>query len=218
VINAPLKIDGWDTDKGYPSNFSGESYTGVETLRKAINKSHNTAAAQALFTYVGIENSVNYLLKLGISRDHISATGAGLALGASGVSTIEMAAAFGAIANKGEYLEPYAFTRVVDSDGKVYLNARNLQIKRQAFKETTAWLLVSVLKGCVSEGGTGQKANFGNFTVAGKTGTNSDYRGVFFAGMTGYYSAPCGSAMTTTSPWSPTRRAAATRRRSGPRS
>ncbi len=188
VINAPLKIDGWDTDKGYPANFSGESYTGIETLRKAINKSHNTAAAQALFTYVGIENSVNYLLKLGVSRSHISATGAGLALGASGISTIEMAAAFGAIANKGEYQEPYAFTRVVDSQGKVYLNARNLQIRRQAFKETTAWLLVSVLKGCVSEGGTGQKANFGKFTVAGKTGTNSDYRGVFFAGMTGYYS------------------------------
>ncbi len=188
VVNAPLKIDGWDTDKGYPANFSGEGYTGIETLRKAINKSHNTAAAQALFSYVGIENSVNYLLKLGVSRSHISATGAGLALGASGVSTIEMAAAFGAIANKGEYQEPFAFSRVVDSQGKVYLNARNLQIKRQAFKETTAWLLVSVLKGCVSEGGTGQKANFGNFTVAGKTGTNSDYRGVFFAGMTGYYS------------------------------
>jgi penicillin-binding protein 1A len=188
VINAPLKIDGWDTDKGYPANFSGEGYSGVETLRKAINKSHNTAAAQTLYTYVGIENSVNYLLKLGVARSHISATGAGLALGASGVSAIEMAAAFGAIANKGEYQEPYAFTRVVDSQGQVYLNARNLQLKRQAFKETTAWLLVSVLKGCVGEGGTGQKANFGGFTVAGKTGTNSDYRGVFFAGMTGYYS------------------------------
>ena len=188
VINAPLKIDGWDTDKGYPANFSGEGYTGVETLRRAINKSHNTAAAQTLFTYVGIENSVNYLLKLGVARSHISATGAGLALGASGISTIEMAAAFGAIANKGEYQEPYAFTRVVDSQGQVYLNARNLQIKRQAFKETTAWLLVSVLKGCTGDGGTGQKANFGGFTVAGKTGTNSDYRGVFFAGMTGYYS------------------------------
>jgi penicillin-binding protein 1A len=189
VINAPLKIDGWDTEKGYPSNFSGESYSGVETLRRAINKSHNTATAQALYTYVGIENSVNYLLRLGISRSHISATGAGLALGASGISTTEMAAAFGAVANKGQYLEPYAFTRVVDSEGQVYLNARSLQIKRQAFKESTAWMLVSVLKGCVGEGGTGRRANFGNFTIAGKTGTNSDYRGVFFAGMSGYYSA-----------------------------
>lgn len=192
VINAPLKIEGWDDngEKGYPNNFSGSSFTGVETLRVAMNKSHNTAAAQALFTYVGIENSVNYLMKLGVNEDHIQKTGAGLALGASGITTMEMAAAFGAIANKGQYLEPYAFTRVLDSSGNTYINVQNAQIRRQAFKPSTAWLLVDVLKGCVSaeEGGTGTKANFGGFTIAGKTGTNSDSRGVFFAGMTGYYS------------------------------
>lgn len=36
--------------------------------------------------------------------------------------------------------------------------------------------------------GTGSRAKFGGFTVAGKTGTNSDACGVFFAGMTAYYS------------------------------
>lgn len=186
VINAPIKIKGWDSKKGYPENYGGGGFTGVETLRKAINKSHNTATAQALFTYVGIENSVNYLLSLGVSEDHISATGAGLALGASGISPVEMAAAFGAIANSGEYLEPLAFSKVVDSNGNVYIDAQQVQIKRQAFKESTAWMLISVLKGCITDG-TGSRAQFGNFTVAGKTGTNSDYRGVFFAGMTGYY-------------------------------
>ncbi|MEG2858578.1 MAG: transglycosylase domain-containing protein [Clostridia bacterium] len=187
VINAPLKIEGWDSVKGYPGNFEGGGFTGIETMRTAINKSHNTAAAQALFGYVGIENSVNYLRKLGISSDHIKATGAGLALGASDLSVIELAGAFGAIANKGQYLEPYAFTKVLSPDGSVYLDATQAQIKRQVFKESTAWMLVDVLKGCVGENGTGKKANFGNFTVAGKTGTNSDYRGVSFAGMTPYY-------------------------------
>lgn len=186
VINAPLKIEGWDTEKGYPSNFSDNSYNGVESMRRAIVKSHNVATAQALFTYVGIENSVNYLLKLGIKREHISATGSGLALGSSGITTLEMAAAFGAIANKGEYLEPYAFTRVLDSDGNVYIDVSTVQIRRQVFQESTAWMLASVLTGCVGENGTGSKANFGKLTVAGKTGTNSDSRGVFFAGMTGY--------------------------------
>lgn len=188
VINAPLKIEGWDSEKGYPTNFGGGSYTGVESMRVAINKSHNTSAAQALFTYVGIENSVNYLLKLGVSREHISATGAGLALGASGISVIELAAGFGAIANKGQYLEPYAFSKIIDKDGSIYMDVQAAQTRRQVFKESTAWLLVNVLKGCVGPNGTGQNANFGNFTVAGKTGTNSDYRGVTFAGMTGYYS------------------------------
>ncbi|MBR2572623.1 MAG: penicillin-binding protein [Clostridia bacterium] len=192
VINAPLRIDGWDSPKGYPSNFSSTgSYTGVESLRVAMNKSHNTAAAQALFTYVGIENSVNYLIKLGVNREHISATGAGLALGASGISMIEMAAGYGAIANKGVYLEPYAFTEVKDQDGNVYLDSRAEQAKtkRRVFEESTAWLLVDVLKGCVATGGTGTKAVWDKkVPIGGKTGTNSDYRGVTFAGMSGYFS------------------------------
>ncbi|MEF9895929.1 MAG: cell division protein ZapA, partial [Clostridia bacterium] len=48
------------------------------------------------------------------------------------------------------------------------LEAAQAQIKRQVFKESTAWMLVDVLKGCVGENGTGKKANFGDFTVAGK--------------------------------------------------
>ena len=100
---------------------------------------------------------------------------------------IELAGGFAAIANKGEYLEPYAFTKVVASDGSIYLDVQQEQIRRQVFKESTAWMLVDVLKQCVGNNGTGSKAKFGGFTIAGKTGTNSDYRGVTFAGMTGYY-------------------------------
>ena len=188
VLNLPIQISGWDSDTGYPQNYGGASFTGVESLRKAINQSHNTAAAQALYTYVGVDNSVNYLLRLGISADSINATGAGLALGSSGISTVELAGAFAAIANGGVYQEPYAFTRVLNPDGSVYIDVGDIQITREAFKESTAWMLVDVLIGCC-ETGTGTKARFGNFTVAGKTGTNSDYRGVTFAGFTAYYAA-----------------------------
>ncbi|MBQ3079415.1 MAG: transglycosylase domain-containing protein [Clostridia bacterium] len=190
VMNLPIRIEGWVSQQGYPNNYGGGGFTGCESMRMAINKSNNYSAAQALFQYVGISNSVNYLLKLGVSSSHIQATGSGLALGSSGISVIEMAAAFGAIANDGEYLEPYAFTEVLYNDNKtVYISARNEQVRRQAFKPSTAYMLVDVLIGCVSgTHGTGSRARFDNFTVAGKTGTNSDACGVFFAGMTGYYS------------------------------
>ncbi len=190
VMNLPIRIEGWVSEQGFPNNYGGGGYSGCESMRIAINRSHNYSTAQALFEYVGISNSVNYLLKLGISSNRIQATGSGLALGSSGISVIEMAAAFGAIANKGEYLEPYAFTEVRYNDNKtVYIRAEDVQITRQAFKPSTAYMLVDVLTGCVSgQNGTGSKAKFGNFTVAGKTGTNSDACGVFFAGMTAYYS------------------------------
>ena len=187
VLNLPIQIVGWDSETGFPTNYEGGLYSGVESLRVAINRSHNTAAAQTLMTYVGIDNSIVYLERLGINN--ATPTGAGLALGSSGISTVEMAAGFAAIANGGIYLEPVAFSKVCRSDGSIYIDAADAQITRRAFKESTSWMLIDMLIGCCDpnvEGSTGQQANFGGMTVAGKTGTNSDYRGVFFAGMTGY--------------------------------
>jgi len=139
---------------------------------------------------VGIENSVKYLLMLGVEPDHILGTGAGLSLGLAEPTMIELASAFGAIANSGTYIEPYAFTEILNHDGTVYIDVDEVQIKRDVFKPSTAWLLVDMLKGCVTPGvGTGANANFENMTIAGKTGTNTDNIGVTFAGMSGYYSA-----------------------------
>ena len=188
VFNLPIPIKDWAGGQGYPANFSGGSFTGVESMRRAITLSHNTSTAHALMDYVGIPNAVTYLLKLGVDPDHIWATGSGLALGSSGLSVIELATAFGAIANSGVYQEPYAFTQVLNPDGTVYIDVNEVQETWQAFKPSTAYMLVDVLKGCVSDNGTGARARFGNLTVAGKTGTNTNNIGVTFAGMTGYYS------------------------------
>ena len=188
VLNLPIAIKDWVGGEGYPANFGNSGFNGVESMRQAINKSHNTSTAHALMDYVGIQNSVTYLLKLGVDPDHIWATGSGLALGSSGLSVIELAAAFGAISNNGVYQEPYAFTQILNPDGTVYIDVKEVQETWQAFKPSTAYMLVDVLKGCVSEQGTGSKANFGGLTVAGKTGTNTNNIGVTFAGMTGYYS------------------------------
>lgn len=189
VMNLPIPIKGWVSETGYPNNFEGGSFSGVESMRQAINQSHNTSTAHVLMDYVGIENAVTYLLKLGVKPDHILANGSGLALGSSGLTVVELATAFGAIANRGVYQESYAFTQILNADGTVYIDVNEVQETWQAFKPSTAYMLVDVLKGCVMpEIGTGSKANFGGLTVAGKTGTNTNNIGVTFAGMTGYYS------------------------------
>ncbi len=190
VYNMPIPISGWKVNgkDSFPKNYGGGGYKGAETFREALRSSHNTAAAQALMTYVGVERSAEYLRQMGVADKNINEDGFGLALGSSGLTPIQMAVAFGTLANKGVYLEPLSFSKIVDSSGKVIVDAHAIQEKRQVFKPSTSMLVVDMLKGVVSSG-TGTKAKISSQVVAGKTGTNSDARGVTFAGMTGWYSA-----------------------------
>lgn len=190
INNTNDPIEGWGTGSGRPSNYGGEysSLTGPTTMRTGLVKSYNVVAARLLMDEVGLNTAYNYLVTLGVNPKHINKTGAGLALGTSGITPLEMAGGFAAIANSGEYLEPISFTVVKDADGKVILDATQMQEHRQVYKESTAYQLVDMLKDAV-QNGTGQNAKISGQEVAGKTGTNDKYRGVFFAGITGYYTA-----------------------------
>ncbi|MDR1600484.1 MAG: transglycosylase domain-containing protein [Oscillospiraceae bacterium] len=190
VFNMPIPIPGWKNSEGedsFPQNYGGGGYTGAETLRRAMRASHNTSAAQALSNYVGVENAYTFLKLLGVDDRNINKDGYGLALGSSGVTPVQMAVAFGAIANNGVYMQPASFSRVIDAGGNVILDTRVSQEKRQVFQPSTAWMVADMLKEAVRDG-TGTAAKISGQTVGGKTGTNSDYKGVFFAGMTGWYS------------------------------
>lgn len=190
VMNMPLPISGWRGSNGqdsWPRNYGGSSYAGPETLRKALVNSHNTAAAQALMTLVGVDNSVAFLHAMGIDDAHIDATPFGLSLGSSGITPMQMAVAFGVLANGGVYQQPISVLGISDSTGKVIWDGHQQQERHRVFSESTAYMVVDMLKQAVSSG-TGTNAKIKGQTVAGKTGTNSDQKGVFFAGMTGYYS------------------------------
>lgn len=192
VSNMPLPVAGWRGNNGedtWPKNYSGSSYRGPETLRTALMRSDNTAAAYALMNFVGVDRSYDYLLRLGVSPEHINKTPFGLALGSSGISCVEMAMAFGTLGNGGVYRSPITFKGLFDSDRRSLYDAAANQVQRQVFKPSTAWLTVDMLKDAVTSG-TGTAARISGQTVAGKTGTNSDQKGVFFAGMTGWY---CGT-------------------------
>jgi len=183
--NFAQAIEGWDSEKGYPS-IGDEELVGPLTIRDGVINSLNVAAARTLLEYVGFDNSAAYLEALGVDPSRINKTGSGLALGATGITPIEMAAAYGAVASGGEYREPLSFTRVVDGNGKVVLDAENIRDTHRVFKKSTAYMLVDVLTDAVNSG-TGTRAKIKGMTVAGKTGTNGDYGSVYFAGMTPYY-------------------------------
>ena len=189
VFNMPLPIAGWRGSDGkdtWPRNYGGGGYVGPETLRTAMSKSHNTAAAQTLMTMVGVDRSVDFLHRLGVDDGHIDATPFGLSLGSSGITPLQMTVAYGVLANGGVYQSPISVLGISDGDGMVVWDGHANQERRRVFSESTAYMIVDMLKSVVSSG-TATGAKIKGQTVGGKTGTNSDQKGVYFAGITGHY-------------------------------
>ncbi len=187
ILNSELEIDGYGGERGYPK-IGSKRYEGLCTIRRGVASSLNIVAARTLFDYVKPERSARYLELLGINRSRINVDGPGLALGTSGITPLEMSAAYACLANGGTYLEPMSFTYVVAEDGTVVLDASKIQKSRRVFSETTAYMMTDMMQDVVSYG-TGTNASIPGITVAGKTGTNDDYTSVYFAGYTGYYTA-----------------------------
>ena len=189
VYNMPLPIAGWKDSRGrdsWPKNYGGGGYVGPETLRTAMAKSHNTSAAYTLMNFVGVERSVDFLHRLGVDDGHIDATPFGLSLGSSGITPLQMTTAFGVLANGGVYQQPISVLGISDAAGNVVWDGHQHQERRRVFSDSTSWLIVDMLKTAVKSG-TGTSARISGQTVGGKTGTNSDQKGVFFSGITGYY-------------------------------
>ncbi len=189
VYNMPIPIAGWKDAKGndsWPTNYGGGGYAGPETLRTAMAKSHNTAAAQTLMNMVGVDRSVDFLHRMGVDDGHIDATPFGLSLGSSGITPLQMTVAFGVLASGGVYQKPISVLGISDAKGDTVWDGHQHQDRRRVFSPATSWMIVDMLKSVVSSG-TGTSAKIKGQTVGGKTGTNSDQKGVFFSGITGYY-------------------------------
>ena len=189
IFNLPVPIDGWVSANGYPKNSTSGTYYGLVTIRTALKNSLNTASAHVMMDTVGVDTAASYLTSMGVNPSHINQDPFGVTLGSSGITPYEMAVCFGTIANKGVYQTPLTVRKIVDSQGNVILDAKakQAQSKLQVYRPGTAWMLTDILTDAVT-GGTGRSAKISGITTAGKTGTNSDYVGVSFSGMTAYYS------------------------------
>lgn len=71
---------------------------------------------------LGPENSIKFLNSLGLDTYNEDDNMLSLAIGGSthGSSPLQMAAAYAAIANNGEYITPIFYTELQDSNGKQY--------------------------------------------------------------------------------------------------
>ncbi|MBP3568074.1 MAG: transglycosylase domain-containing protein [Lachnospiraceae bacterium] len=174
-------------------------FMGLNTIRRGISYSMNIVAVKTM-QQVTPQVGFDYLKKLGFTTlvDYqvgadgsvYSDIGLPLALGGltHGVSNIEMTAAFASIANGGIYNEPYYYTKVLDHDGNVLLEAESSS--RQVMKTSTAFLLTSAMQDTIVAGlGSTTQPAFLDYEmpIAGKTGTTTNSVDRWFCAYTPYY-------------------------------
>jgi cell division protein FtsI (penicillin-binding protein 3) len=88
----------------------------------------------------------------------------------TGVTPIQIACAYAAVANGGMLMKPYLVKRVTDAEDIVLSETQPQQIRR-VVSEETAKLLTSLFEGVVLRG-TGKAAQIPGIRIAGKTGTS----------------------------------------------
>ncbi|MCH2469395.1 MAG: PASTA domain-containing protein [Gemmatimonadetes bacterium] len=110
------------------------------------------------------------------------------------VTSLQMAMAYGALANGGRLMQPRLVREIRNSDGTV-LERFEPRVIRQVISPRVASSVSRVLEDVV-EDGTGKSARLGSFRVAGKSGTSRLYSadvgyeaGAYFSSFVGYFPA-----------------------------
>lgn len=192
VNDRKVYLDPNNPKRAWPVNYE-RNYAGAMTIRQALSKSRNTIAAE-VWTKVGGDTALWYLKQVGIDRTSEGAYPSQSVGGFStGMTTLEMAAAYATFPAGGTYVAPYGYTKVLDSDGKVVIESK--PIKYRVYSKETCFLLTDILKDVVTSGwirkygGQIKNAKGKQIDAAGKTGTTSDNNDKWFCGFTSYYSA-----------------------------
>lgn len=184
-------LDPSNPDAVWPRN-SSKNYRGPVTIRQAVASSINTVAVM-VWNDVGGEMALWFLNEVGINR--LTEQYPSTAIGSFniGMSPLEMASAYNTFSAGGIYTEPYAYTKVLDSDGNIVLE--HVMNSHRVYSVETCFLMTSMLQDVIKYGTAANKVepiknkDGESIAVAGKTGTTDDNVDKWFCGYTPYYSA-----------------------------
>ena len=172
ILDAPVEVDGWR-----PRNYA-DYYAGNVTLREAFAASLNSAAVR-VSERVGRDRVAAAARRLGISTDiEIRPS---VALGASEVTLVELAAAYATFANQGYGVWPYGIEEIRGPSGELLYRRTGGGPGRVVEPQIVDRM--TDLMGAVVAWGSGKSAKLGR-SAAGKTGTSQDFRDAWFIGFT----------------------------------
>ncbi len=201
IYDSPVVF--WNTDGTpySPQNYRGE-WEGPVLTRYALAQSMNVPSLKVL-DRVGFDSALTTAAALlGIAEEEMVARNLvrmyPVGLGIVQLAPIEMARAYGAIANGGREVIPIAITHIEDRTGRIILEPeaelRREQQRaggpRRIISPQTAYVITDILQTTVQSGTLRYARNVaGGFDqpTAGKTGTTQNWADAWTLGFTPYY-------------------------------
>lgn len=146
-------------------NYGRGTY-GYQTMHQSLIKSYNTPVGRIMDEILGSNRIKEFLsgVDLDIQETFTSVDGLGIH-----ASTLQVASAYNALNNLGEYTKPRFIDKIVFSNGE----EKVIEPKtRQAMNPSVAWVINHMLRSVPNDGGTAREAKIPGFEgYAAKTGT-----------------------------------------------
>jgi len=181
IVDSPVVYTDSKNDFTWkPQNYKLKFY-GPTRFRKALSLSRNIVTIKILQD-IGVDYAIDYARKLGITSK--LSKNLSIALGSSGISLLETVTAYSVFANLGYLIEPVFITKIVNRDGIVI--EEHKQLKKKIIDMSTAYIMTSLLESVV-QNGTGRRIKALKRPAAGKTGTTNDLNDAWFVGYTPRY-------------------------------
>jgi len=181
IFDEPIAIPVGPGNIYTPKNYYGR-YAGIVTIQRAVELSINVPAVKT-WMMIGPQQVVDFARRVGITSPIPPYPSS--ALGAAGISPMEMTAAYNVFANGGVYVKPHLIREIVDPTDRV------LEEQQPDLSEATqpgiAYEMQYMLRGTILRG-TGYDAHVLPPPLAGKTGTTNSYTDAWFIGFSPEFS------------------------------
>lgn len=186
IDDVPIILPDGQKGQHVPINWDNR-YHGLISARTALNQSYNIPAIKLFTQQVGIKKSLDKLKQMGITTlvpdDYYAQTGVigGLKYG---LTVEEITNAYSIFANGGTFRDAYLIDKIETSDGEVvFQHQDNPEI---VFSEQASYLMTDMLKTVITNGtgSTVRRSIKSQIEMAGKTGTTSDNKDLWFVGYT----------------------------------
>lgn len=185
IDDSPISFNSPGSPPYAPINYDSK-FHGYVPFRYALANSYNIPAVKILNS-IGLPNMIETAQAMGITTfNDTKRFGLSLTLGGGEVTMLDMATAYGTLANNGSMIPLTAILEVKDYTGHVYESFKQPQ-QMQAVKPEAAWIISNILAD-----NTARIAAFGpqsqlvipTKTVSVKTGTTNEKRDNWTIGYT----------------------------------